>query len=110
MNIGKFMHIYTTLLNNKIILQGVLKNTNLKEFDFVSTKNDKKLEILHYFFQILILFFLQFFYISVASIANGTTDRQDMNLVSSISSWVASNFNPNLRTIMTVYRSVSNDV
>ena len=47
---------------------------------------------------------------NVASIANGATGRQDRNLVSSISTWVASNFNSSSRTIITIYESVLEDV
>ena len=46
----------------------------------------------------------------VASITNGTTDRQDKYLVSLISTLVASHFNSGYRTIITVYESVSENV
>ena len=48
--------------------------------------------------------------LNVASITNGATGRQDRNLVSSISTWVASNFNSSSRTIITIYESVLEDV
>ena len=44
----------------------------------------------------------------VASITNGTTDRQDKYLVSLISTWVALHFNSECRTI--IYQSVSENV
>ena len=46
----------------------------------------------------------------VASITNGTTDRQDKYLVSLISTLVASHFNSGYQTIITVYESVSENV
>ena len=47
---------------------------------------------------------------NVASITNGTTDRQDKYLVSSISVLVASHFNSGYRTIITAYESVLENV
>ena len=46
----------------------------------------------------------------VASITNETTDRQDKYLVSLISTLVASHFKSGYRTIITVYKSVSENV
>ena len=49
-------------------------------------------------------------YDTVASMTVGATARQDAYLISSISTLVASHFNSSFRTIITVYKSVSENV